>query len=218
MVNCPQLLAIEFFFWHVAIILADMRVCGMDEVGRGSLAGPLVAAAAVLKCGRSRKFTDVVYKLKDSKKLTRRKREQICLTLLECGIEYRVEIISARQINNRGIGWANKEIFRRLIKKIPADKYIVDGNLRILAKSIKGEIKSVVKADNTRKCVMAAAIIAKVFRDDLMRNLHGQYPRYGWSTNAGYGTQQHIEAIKEFGTVKYHRDVYVESVLKNIAR
>lgn len=190
----------------------------MDEVGRGSLAGPLVAAAVILRCKNpGHNFKRVVSKLQDSKKLTRTEREKISKDLLKCGIEYRIESISVRQINNRGMGWANKEIFRKLIKKIPADKYIIDGNLKISTKNESGKIRSLVRADATRKCVMAAAIIAKVFRDNFMGELHCQHPNYGWSTNSGYGTKQHIAAIQKFGTVRHHRDLYVESLFRNIA-
>jgi ribonuclease HII len=188
-----------------------MRVCGLDECGRGPLAGPIVAAGVVLNA----KFKIYNLKLNDSKKLNQKQREKIYDALIESGCKTQVEMISVRQINSRGIGWANKEIFRRLIKKIEADKYIVDGNLklgRVLGKTEK--IKSVIKADATRKSVMAASIVAKVTRDRLMKELHKEYPKYGWENNAGYGTKYHIMAIKQFGVVKYHRSVFVTTVLK----
>ena len=118
-------------------------------------------------------------------------------------------MISARQINNRGMGWANKEIFKRLIRKVEADKYIIDGNLKI-KKAV-----SIVKADTKIPEVMAASIVAKVTRDKLMRELHKKHPKYGWKTNVGYGTRYHIGAIREFGVVHYHRSVFVRSAIKN---
>jgi ribonuclease HII len=183
-----------------------MKVCGLDEVGRGPLAGPLVAAAIILNSQCS------MLNLKDSKKLSRKQREKLFKAITESGSITKIETISSRQINNRGIGWANREIFRRLINVISADKYIVDGNLKIEVKN--KNIKSIVKADATRKCVMAASIIAKVTRDRIMNDLHHEFPKYGWNVNMGYGTRNHIAAIKEFGTVRYHRDIYVTTALR----
>lgn len=182
-----------------------MKICGLDEVGRGALAGPLVAAiAAIPKAG---------LKLKDSKMLSKKRREELYREIMASGAETAVEIITVRQINNKGIGWANKEIFRRLIRKVRADRYIVDGNLKLYCRNSK--VKCVIKADKTRKSVMAAAIVAKVTRDRLMTNLHQKFPGYGWNKNVGYGTKDHIDAIKLRGTVQFHRDVFVTTVLKN---
>ncbi len=173
----------------------------MDEVGRGCLAGPLVAAAIVLNKHK--------LALKDSKKLTPKQRRKLYNRMKLAKMEFVVESISARQINNRGMGWANKEIFKKLIKLVNADKYIIDGNLKI------GNTKSVVKADGKIKCVMAASIIAKVERDRMMSQLHKELPKYGWKSNMGYGTKYHIQAVKEHGMSRYHRSVFVTSALRN---
>lgn len=177
-----------------------MLICGMDEVGRGALAGPLVAAAAILN--------SQIPNLKDSKKLSPEKRNKIYKKIIKSGAVVAVEIISARQINTKGMGWANKEVFRRLKNKIPADKYIADGNLKIAG------ITSLVKADTKIPEVMAASIIAKVFRDRTMTVLHERFPRYGWQSNKGYGTKYHITAIREHGITKYHRKKFVATALK----
>ena len=185
-----------------------MKICGLDEVGRGALAGPLVGAATILNSQIP------IHNLNDSKRLNRKQRERLFQEIVNSGAEIAVEIISARQINNRGMGWANKEIFKRLIKRVNADRYIIDGNLQVKVKGLSKRIKSVIKADQTRKCVMAASIVAKVTRDEHMRKLHNEHVMYGWEKNAGYGTKVHIEAIKEYGVVKYHRDVFINTALK----
>ena len=180
-----------------------MIICGMDEVGRGALAGPLVAAATILL--KNSKFQE----LNDSKQLNKIQRQKLYTKIVKSGAIIAVEEISARQINTRGMGWANKEIFRRLRKRILADKYIADGNLKLGKK-----IKSVIKADTKILEVMAASIIAKVFRDRIMDHLHEQRPKYGWQSNKGYGTKYHIAALRGHGITKYHRTVFVKTALK----
>lgn len=183
-----------------------MKICGLDECGRGPLAGPLVACATILNTQVS------ILNLNDSKKLSAKQREKLYKLIIDSGARVEVEMISVRQINSRGIGWANKEVFKRLIKKIEAHKYIVDGNLKIKVRN--KNVKSVIKADTTRKCVMAASIVAKVVRDKHMRRLHEEHPMYEWHKNAGYGTKKHIEAIREFGITKFHRSIFVKTALR----
>jgi ribonuclease HII len=180
-----------------------MIVCGMDEVGRGCIAGPLVAAATVLNTQCS------VLNLKDSKKLTSKQRERIYQQLLKSQIIFAVEFISVEEINQFGIGWANKEVFKRLSAKIAADVYIADGNLKIEG------VTSVVKADSKIPEVMAASIIAKVTRDKYMSNLHNRWVKYCWHRNKGYGTALHLSALRRCGPCKHHRKLFVRKVLKS---
>ena len=186
-----------------------MRICGLDEAGRGALAGPLVAAATILN------NRIPIARLNDSKKLNKKQREKLCQEIIDSGAVYAIETISARQINNRGIGWANKEIFKRLIKRIAADKYIIDGPPSLYPSygRVKRNVKCVIGADGTRKCVMAASIVAKVTRDRHMKRLHEKYTNYGWNKNVGYGTKGHIEAIRVYGEIHYHRSVFVTTAL-----
>lgn len=175
-----------------------MRLCGLDEAGRGALAGPLVAAAVIGQ----------VSKIKDGKLLSPNQRNEIYSRLKKSGAQIYIETISSRSINNHGIGWANKEIFKRLIKKVLADKYIIDGNLKI-----KGA-QSVVNGDATIPEVILAGIVAKVERDKIMCQLHKSFHRYHWEVNKGYGTLKHIEAIKNHGPCRYHRVVFVTTALR----
>lgn len=171
------------------------------------MAGPIVAAAVVL----SRPLKN----LKDSKQLSAQKRQYLYRRIIKNATAVETESISVTVINNRGIGWANKEIFKRLIKKIEAHKYIVDGNLKIKVRGKSNLIRSVIKADNKFPEVMAASIVAKVTRDKLMRELAKEYPRFGWHSNVGYGTRYHLSALQEIGPTKHHRSVFVTTALRN---
>lgn len=185
-----------------------MIICGLDEVGRGPLAGPLVAAGVIL--GRK------VVGLNDSKKLNPNQRRILYEEIINTCKVYAVEVFSVEEIDRIGIGQANKRIFEMLIKKIAADKYIVDGNLRITGDiRNRPNIESVIKADAKFPEVMAASIVAKVTRDGIMRNLHKEYPEYGWETNVGYGTKKHISAIVSFGTTPHHRIKFVQTAVTN---
>jgi len=190
-----------------------MIVCGLDECGRGALAGPLVAAAVVF----ANESSSVPHKLKDSKALTPLKRHRLYKRIMRLARRVEIEIITARQINNQGMGWANKEIFKRLIKRIEADKYIVDGNLVVKVNSKSNRIQTLIKADTKVPEVMAASIVAKVTRDKLMKELHQTYPKYGWQTNVGYGTAYHLAALGEYGMIRYHRSVFVTTALRGQA-
>ena len=186
--------------------MTPVKICGLDEAGRGCLAGPLVAAAVV---------PTIRVRAEDSKKLNAAQRNKIYRRLIKTGAEIVVESVSAAQINNRGMGWANKEVFRRLIRKIEADKYIVDGNLnlgRIMRKTDK--VMSMVDADEKIVEVSMASIAAKVTRDKMMRELDREHPKYGWKVNKGYGTARHIAAIRKYGVVRYHRSVFVTTALR----
>jgi len=192
------------------------RICGLDEAGRGALAGQLVAAAIILPCSDKTISKKAGFKLRDGKLLNPNQRKKIYSILKELNAEISVEVISTRCINNHGIGWANREIFRRLIKKINAYQCIVDGNLklgRIAGKTHK--IKSVVDADATIPEVIAAGIVAKVERDHIMHELHKLFPEFGWENNAGYGTRSHILTIQKNNISRFHRGIYVTTAIKN---
>lgn len=189
----------------------------MDEAGRGALAGPLVAAAVIL----TKKTIKTVsrragFKTRDGKLLTAKGRHKVYRILKRLRAEIAVEIVSARSLNNHGIGWANREIMRRLVKRLEADEYIVDGKIKVGRVDGKGDrIRSVVNADATVPPVILAGIVAKVERDKLMGKLDRQFPHYHWRKNKGYGTRDHLAAIRVHDETHYHRHVYVTTALRN---
>lgn len=192
-----------------------IRICGLDEAGRGALAGPLVAAAVIFPKKSMKTVTRRIgFRPRDGKTLSDKQRRKVYAALKRMRATIAVEVISARSINNHGIGWANREIFRRLIRKTEADQFIVDGRLKI-GRVGKKQIKSVVNADATVPEVICAGIVAKVERDTFMNTLHRQFPKYKWKENAGYGTASHIEAIKIYSVTQYHRLIYVTTALKH---
>ena len=200
-------------------MLSRMRLtypaCGIDEAGRGALAGPLVAAAVSLTQEVEQKIKRAKLKIIDGKLLQPLVRRQIYRNILKYGAVVDIEIISARKINNRGIARANRESIRNLIKRSEASIYIVDGKLklgRISGKTHK--IKCIVDADATYLPTILAGIVAKVERDKLMQQLHQKFPKYKWINNVGYGTRKHIEAIQTYGMTYYHRSIFVTSALR----
>ena len=149
--------------------------------------------------------------LRDSKQLTPQQRETVEPVIREAALELAVVEITADQINHRGLGWANKEVFRRLALMIEADGYCCDGRLNIESSR---KIHSLVGGDALIPAISAASIVAKVHRDALMRELHGGAPDYNWHSNKGYGVPLHREAIMRVGTHAQHRNVFIASMLQ----
>tara|TARA_B100001057_G_scaffold177066_1_gene177878 strand:+ start:15 stop:614 length:600 start_codon:yes stop_codon:yes gene_type:complete len=174
-------------------------IIGMDEVGRGPLAGPVVSAAVRL----SKNFN--IAELNDSKKLSKSKREKV-YNLITNTCEYQLGISNVEEIDKINILQATFLSMRRAINKfkLPSNyKILVDGpwsfdkaNKNILPK---------IKGDSIYPSIAAASIIAKVYRDNLMLNLSKEYSNYLWERNSGYGTKKHIQAIKLHGITKHHR-------------
>ena len=192
----------------------DKLICGLDEVGRGPLAGPIVAAAVVFP-------SDFVFanhfpalKFGDSKKLSIHQREAVWSLIHEFALTVQIERIEVDDINAQGIGWANRAVFERLIMAVDAESYVVDGNLKLSNLGRKSRrVRCVVRADESEQAVSAASIIAKVTRDRIMRELHTQYPVYGWDHNVGYCTREHLNAVWQFGSTIQHRRQFVTTAL-----
>jgi len=177
-------------------------VFGMDEVGRGSFAGPLVASAICFE-----KEFKWFKKINDSKLLTEKKRKQISKLILKHGTCY-VEIIDVDLINEFGVGEANRLIFENLVKKISKEYkkkkifFLIDGRKK---KINSKNIEFIVKGDQKSISIAASSIIAKVYRDELMKKLGKEYKGYSFQKNKGYGTRFHQKAIKKLGLCEIHR-------------
>lgn len=189
------------------------NVIGVDEAGRGPLAGPVVAAAVILK-----QYSEELDEINDSKKLTEKKREKLYDIILN-NFNVAVGIASVEEIDKLNILNADFLAMRRALKDLEkfheADKdyiVLVDGNLKI--KEYEGKQLPVVKGDAKSLSIAAASIIAKVTRDRIMKDLGLKYPDYDFEKNKGYGTKKHVEAIKTKGVLKnVHRKVFLRKIL-----
>lgn len=176
------------------------HVAGVDEVGRGCFAGPVVAAAVILP--RTFNATD---EINDSKKLSAKKREKLAKIIKEYATAYAIAEVSVEVINTIGIGKATQIAFAKAITDLPnPPEYILMDAFYIDAidRSIQ---KPLIHGDGLSISIAAASIIAKVWRDKLMQSLHEKYLKYDFFTNKGYGTKKHREAIGKFGLCDLHR-------------
>ena len=174
-----------------------MITAGVDEVGRGCLAGPVVSAAVILKDSINLKL------LKDSKKIPFKKRIEIAKHI-RLNSTYAVGISSVKEILNLNILQASLLSMKRAIDKlvIKPELILIDGNFA--PKGLKN-YKTIINGDEKIKSISAASIIAKVFRDQLMIKLSEEFNKYSWERNFGYGTKAHINALKKFGITSHHR-------------
>ena len=176
-------------------------LAGVDEVGRGSLIGPVYAAAVILKKSINKKV------LKDSKSFSRIKREELDKYIKKNSI-WAVGQASAKEIEKINILHASLLAMKRAILKLKKKPSLVliDGNRLPNLKNYK--LEYVVKGDQKIPCISAASIIAKVSRDKFIKKLSKQFNGYGWDRNSGYGTKEHLRAIKKLGISKYHRKTF----------
>ncbi len=172
-------------------------IAGVDEVGRGCLAGPVVSAAVILKKGKKFKH------LKDSKKLSFKQRLEISKDIKNYSF-FSFGMASVKEIEKLNILQASLLSMRRAIvglSKKP-DLVLVDG---IFAPKVIYRCKTVVKGDEKIKCISAASILAKVYRDEIMIKLSKKFKNYYWSKNFGYGTREHLLGLKKYGLTTMHR-------------
>lgn len=173
-------------------------VCGVDEAGRGPLAGPVCAAAVVLPQGVE------IEGLNDSKKLSEKKREALYDRVIESAVSYGIAFASVEEIEQTDILSAALLAMNRAISQLapPPALALIDGNT---TRSIALPAKSVIGGDGKCASIAAASILAKVTRDRLMREMAEQYPQYGFEKHKGYGTKAHYAAIAEYGPCPIHR-------------
>ena len=178
-------------------------ICGVDEAGRGPLAGPVCAAAVILPRGLE------IPGLTDSKKLTDKKRRELFPVIQEQAIAYGIAFASHEEIDEINILQATFLAMERALARLPVrpDIALIDGNR---AKDFGLPVRTVVKGDSLSANIAAASILAKVTRDDLMLELAAQYPEYGFEVHKGYGTKAHYDALHQFGASPVHRATFLK--------
>ena len=180
-------------------------LCGVDEAGRGPLAGPVYAAAVILPRGLQ------IQGLNDSKKLSEKKREELFDVICEKALDYAVASASVEEIEERNILGATMLAMNRAIAglKTRPDLALIDGNRN---KDIETPSRCVIKGDATCADITAASILAKVSRDRVMLELAKEYPQYHFEQHKGYGTALHYEALREFGPSPVHRPSFLRKM------
>ena len=177
-------------------------ICGVDEAGRGCIAGPVVAAAVILPKNFKHNF------LNDSKQLTEKQRNELRPIIEQNAISYGIGIIDNHKIDEVNILQATYLAMHQAIDKLnqKIDLLIIDGNRFKPYKNIAHE--TIIKGDGKYIEIAAASVLAKTYRDELMEKLSLEFPIYNWQKNKGYPTIEHRKAVKEFGGCVYHRQTF----------
>lgn len=196
-----------FFYERQLLEKGYTNICGVDEAGRGPLAGPVCAAAVILNPD------DIIEGVNDSKKLSEKKRELLFDVIKQRAVSYNIAWATVEEIEEMNILNATMLAMKRAVEglEIPADYAIIDGNknpeLTILANSI-------VKGDAKSMSIAAASILAKVSRDRLLLEYAKEYPEYKFEKHKGYGTKLHREALLKYGPCPIHRMSFLTKILK----
>lgn len=183
--------------------LNESVLCGVDEAGRGPLAGPVVVCACVMP------NSDFIDGVNDSKKISEAAREKLYERIIKTAVCYEVCVADNAEIDRLNILRATLTCMVNAVNglKTKPSLVLVDGNI---APEVRFPVKTVIKGDGTSYSIAAASIIAKVTRDRMMREYDLLYPQYGFAKHKGYGTKQHIEAIKLYGKCPIHRDTFIK--------
>ena len=190
------------------------NICGIDEVGRGCLAGPVYSAAVVLDQNTNFESKDF-NQINDSKKLSEKKREKLFDYIIDIS-KFGIGICTVEEIDHLGIQEAVKVSMKRAVEslEIQPDHLLID-NMKL---DLDIPQTSIIKGDQISKSISSASIIAKVSRDNLMKNqISNNFPMYKFEKNKGYGTKEHMDAIKTFGITKQHRKSFepIKSMIEN---
>ena len=177
-------------------------ICGVDEAGRGPLCGPVAAAACILPVDLE------IDGLNDSKKLSEKRREELFEIIREKAVAYAICFGSVEEINETNILETTLHTMRRAIDelKVPADFALVDGNI---SRGFTLPVRTVVHGDAVSASIAAASILAKVSRDRLCIEMDKQYPQYGIAKHKGYGTKEHMDALRKYGPCPIYRTKFI---------
>ncbi|MBP5426500.1 MAG: ribonuclease HII [Clostridiales bacterium] len=186
-----------------------LMIAGVDEAGRGPLAGPVVAGAVILNRG------EFIEGINDSKKLSEKKREELFDKIMSRAVAVGVGIVDHKCIDDINILMATKLAMKKALDnlKVKPQYALIDA---VTLDNISLRHAAIVKGDEKSVSIAAASIIAKVTRDRLMIEMDGKYPQYGFAKHKGYGTKEHIDAIKKFGASPIHRMTFIQKFLSNI--
>ena len=184
-------------------------VCGIDEVGRGPLAGPVVACAVILP-----KDCQILY-LNDSKKLTAKKREELYEVIMKEAVSVGIGMASPARIDEINILQATYEAMREALGKLSVTPQILLNDAVTIPEIILPQVP-IIKGDAKSVSIAAASIVAKVTRDRMMEEYDKIMPEYGFASNKGYGSREHIEALKQYGPTAIHRKTFIRNVLGEV--
>ena len=195
----------KLFYEREMLRLGAQYIAGVDEVGRGPFAGPVVAAAVILPLDDK----SLIEGIDDSKELKEKERERLAALIKERAVAYQICEEDNRVIDRINILQATKLCMKRAVEQlcVQPDVVFVDGNFKI---DISLPQQSIIKGDALSYSIGAASILAKVYRDALMERYAEEYPQYGFGKNKGYGTAEHIKAIGEYGLCPIHRRTFAE--------
>ena len=184
-------------FWTQGLVVA-----GMDEVGRGPLVGNVVVACVVIPREPLIKWVD------DSNKLSESRREKVYQEILDTALRIGIGQATPQEVDEINILQATKKAMRQAAGQVPADVFLVDAVSNL---GLKGLEVPIIKGDATSYSIAAASIVAKVVRDHQLMELDKLYPQYGLARKKGYGTAEHIAALKEYGPCPYHRRSFIKN-------
>lgn len=175
-------------------------VAGMDEVGRGPLAGNVVTACVVMP------EEPLIPWIDDSKKLSESRREKVFEEIMSCALYVGIGEVSPEEIDRINILEATRKAMRKAAESVPADIFLIDA---VTGLGLKGREVPIIKGDASSYSIAAASIVAKVIRDRQMKELDKLYPEYGFARNKGYGTREHTEALMRIGPCPVHRRSFI---------
>ena len=192
--------AAELYAFDSQYCAGGIVLAGMDEVGRGPLAGNVVTACVVMP------KEPLILWVDDSKKLSESRREKVFEEIMSAAVYVGIGQVSPQEIDEINILQATKKAMRMAARQVPADVFLIDA---VKGLGLKGKEIPVIKGDAQSYSIAAASIVAKVVRGRQMKELDALYPQYGFARNKGYGTREHIDALREYGPCPEHRRSFI---------